>query len=191
MKTYTYIDNSNIYIEGSRLAAVKNRMARNIVDAMNNQITDFSWQIDYGKLHEFLCGRNRNEIGAARLWGSPPPDDTFWEMVRRKGFDVKTYEKSNGKEKKVDVAIAHRITKDAYTIIDRSSDEITLVAGDKDFVPVVSDLVADGFNVQVAFWGHGAIELRSSATSFLDLDLFHDHLQRQEASWNQQRHFGT
>ena len=128
MKTYTYIDNSNVYIEGSRIAAVKNEMARNIVDAMNNHKTDFSWQLDYGKLHMFLCGNNKNEIGAARFWGSPPPSDTFWKMVKRKGFDVKTYEKSHGKEKKVDVAIAHRMTKDAYTIIDKTTDEITLVA---------------------------------------------------------------
>ena len=178
MKTYTYIDNSNVYIEGSRIAAVKNGLAKNIFDAMNNYTTDPSWQLDYGRLHMFLCGNNKNEIGAARLWGSPPPSDTFWEMVKRKGFDVKTYEKSHGKEKKVDVAIAHRMTKDAYTIIDKANDEITLVAGDKDFVPVITDLVAEGYNVQVAFWGHGAIELRSVASSFLDLDQFHNHLQR-------------
>lgn len=69
MKTDTYIDNSNVYIEGSRLAAVKSGLARNIVDAMNSKITDYSWQLDYGKLHMFLCGKNKNEIGAARLWG--------------------------------------------------------------------------------------------------------------------------
>ena len=178
MKTYTYVDNSNVYIEGSRIAAVKNGLAPDIVNAMNRFVTDTSWQLDYGKLHMFLCGNDKNEIGAARLWGSPPPSDTFWEMVRRKGFDVKTYEKSHGKEKKVDVAIAHRMTKDAYTIIDRNTDEITLVAGDKDFVPVVTDLVAEGFKVQVAFWGHGAKELRSVATSFLNLDQYHGHLQR-------------
>jgi len=178
MKTYTYVDNSNVYIEGSRIAAVKKGLAPNIFDAMNQFITDTSWQLDYGKLHMFLCGNDKNEIGAARLWGSPPPSDTFWEMVRGKGFDVTTYEKSHGKEKKVDVAIAHRMTKDAYTIIDRIADELTLVAGDKDFVPVITDLVAEGFKVQVAFWGHGAKELRSVATSFLDLDQYHSHLQR-------------
>ena len=178
MKTYTYIDNSNVYIEGSRVSAVKKGMATNIVDAMNRRITDTSWQLDYGKLHTFLCGTDKSEIGAARLWGSPPPSDTFWEMVKRKGFDVKTYEKSHGKEKKVYVAIAHRMTKDAYTLIDRDNDEITLVAGDKDFVPVISDLVAEGFTVQVAFWAHGAVELRAVSSSFLILDDFHDHLQR-------------
>lgn len=178
MKNYTYVDNSNVYIEGSRLSAVNNGMVRDIFEAMNNCVVDSSWQLDYGKLHTFLCGNNKNEIGGAKLWGSPPPSDTFWEMVRRKGFQVKTYEKSHGKEKKVDVAIAHQMTKDAYTVIDRRNDELTLVAGDKDFVPVVADLVAEGYKVQVAFWGHGALELRQVATSFLNLDNFHSYLQR-------------
>jgi uncharacterized LabA/DUF88 family protein len=66
---------------------------------------------------------------------------------------VTVYDRSQaGKEKKVDVAIAHRMTKDAYTIINRASAELTLVAGDKDYVPVVEDLVKEGFHVVVAFW---------------------------------------
>ena len=37
-------------------------------------------------------------------------------MVEKYGFEVQTYDRNAaGKEKKVDVAIAHRITKDAYT----------------------------------------------------------------------------
>ena len=117
--------------------------------------------------------QNSSEIGAARLWGSPPPGDSFWEMVERKGFDVKIFEKSvAGKEKKVDVAIAHRMTKDAYTIINKAEDEITLVAGDKDFEPVISDLRAEGFNVHVVFWGHAAKELRDAASQFINLDSY-------------------
>ncbi|MDQ3135480.1 MAG: NYN domain-containing protein [Acidobacteriota bacterium] len=171
MKHYTYVDNSNVFLEGQRVSAVFKGMAPNIYEAMNRDIKDFSWQPDYGRLHEFLCGTNDCEIGGARLWGSPPPSDSFWRMVERKGFKVTTYEKSfAGKEKKVDVAIAHQITKDAYTVIDKTNDEINLVAGDKDFVPVVEDLVAEGFTVIVVFWNHAAPELKSVATSFIGLD---------------------
>ena len=141
MRVFTYVDNSNVYIEGSSVSAVRNCMAPTIYDAMNNGIVDHAWNIDYGRLHEFLCGTKQAEIGAARLWGSPPPSDSFWEMVKRKGFTVETFKKStSGKEKKVDVATAHRMAKDAYTCIDRSNDELILVSGDKDFVPVVEDL---------------------------------------------------
>jgi uncharacterized LabA/DUF88 family protein len=177
MKVFTYVDNSNVYIEGSRVSAVRKGMAPNIYDAMNNKIVDHSWNIDYGRLHQFLRGTDRAEIGAARLWGSPPPSDSFWEMVKRKGFTVETFEKSaSGQEKKVDVAIAHRITKDAYTCINKSQDEIVLVSGDKDFVPVIEDLISEGYKVKVAFWDQAAQELKDSlktlATDFISLNSY-------------------
>lgn len=173
MKTFTYIDNSNLFIEGRRVSAVAKEMASNIYEAMNFGILDFSWNIDYRDLHLFLCGQNKSEIGAAKLWGSPPPGDTFWNHVERQGFTKTVYDKNfGGKEKKVDVAIAHAMTKDAYTIINKSEDEITLVAGDKDFEPVVSDLVNEGFNVQVVFWDHAAKELKDAASSFLSINKY-------------------
>ncbi|MEZ4301537.1 MAG: NYN domain-containing protein [Polyangiaceae bacterium] len=169
---YTYVDNSNVFIEGQRVSAVRRGMAIDIYDAHDRGIFDFTWQLDYGVLHDIVCGQ-KSEIGAAKLWGSPPPGDTFWKMIETKGFKVKTYDKSpKGKEKKVDVAIAHEITKDAYTVLagKQSAVEITLAAGDKDFCPVVEDLRAQGFRVVVAFWGHAAKELRELASDFFCLD---------------------
>jgi NYN domain-containing protein len=171
--TYTYADNSNVFIEGQRASAVAKGMALDIEDAIDRRIFDYTWQIDYGKLHQFLCG-DKHEIGSAKLWGSPPPKDSFWRMVESKGWQVKTYERSHGKEKKVDVAIAYQIAKDTPHL-DKANSEITLVAGDKDFVPVVQDLVAEGFNVTVAFWDHAAREMREAA-NFLSLNQWMDHL---------------
>lgn len=176
--TYTYVDNSNVFIEGQRIAAVMKGLAKDLADASSRHIVDHSWNIDYGKLHEFVCGERR-QVGGAKLWGSPPPGDTFWKMVEAKGFKVTKFEKSiAGTEKKVDVAIAHQMTKDAYTLIDKANSEITLVSGDKDFVPVVEDLVAEGFRVIVAFWSHGAKELKDAASEFIDLTPWHAHLTR-------------
>jgi hypothetical protein len=173
-KNFTYVDNSNVYIEGARVSAVINRLpgAATIIDAMNNNVVDRKWQLDYGRLHDFVCGNNPALIGAANLWGSPPPGDSFWKMVESYKFKVTTYLRSPaGEEKKVDVAIAHRITKDAYAgVIDKAQDEITLVAGDKDFVPVVADLVAEGFKVDVVFWNQAAQEIKAAATRFIDLN---------------------
>lgn len=170
MANFIYVDNSNIFIEGQRVSAVKRGMAANIYEAMNRGILDFAWNIDYGRLYEIVCG-DRQDVGTARLWGSPPPGDSFWEMVKRKGWEVQIYDRNvAGKEKKVDTAIAFHIAKDAYTKIDRSANEITLVAGDKDYSPAVEGLVKDGFNVCVAFWGHAAKELRDVATSVFNLD---------------------
>jgi hypothetical protein len=171
--TYTYVDNSNVFIEGQRASAVAKGMAIDIEDAINRRIFDFTFQIDYGKLHNFLCGE-KHEIGCAKLWGSPPPKDSFWQMVKSKGWDVKTYERSHGKEKKVDVAIAYQIAKDTPKL-DKANSEITLVAGDKDFIPVVQDLKSEGFNVTVAFWDHAAREMREAA-NFFSLNKWLDHL---------------
>jgi len=57
MKTYNYVDNSNVFIEGQRVSAVTKGLSKNIYDAMNNNILDHSWNVDYGKLHLFLCGK--------------------------------------------------------------------------------------------------------------------------------------
>lgn len=175
MTTYAYIDNSNVYIEGCRVAAVRNGLAKNIYEAMGNGIVDHTWQLDYGKLYSFLC----DDGDVARLWGSPPPGDTFWNMLERRGFNPTVYEKNAAnQEKKIDVAVAHRITKDAYTLIDRKQDEILLVAGDTDYVPVITDLVSEGFNVEVAFWDHLAREMKDVASKHIQLDAHHDHLTR-------------
>lgn len=179
MKNYTYVDNSNVFIEGSRASAVARGLpgAGTIIDAMNNRVVDNTWQIDYGRLHEFACG-DPQYIGGASLWGSPPPGDSFWTMVERHGFKVTKYNRNfAGKEKKVDVAIGHAMTKDAYTgLIQKGVDEITLVAGDQDYVPVVEDLVANGFIVHVVFWDHAARELKAVASRFISLNPYLDLL---------------
>lgn len=180
-KNFSYVANSNVFIEGSRVSAVAKGLpgAATIIDAMNNGVVDHAWNIDYGTLHEFCCG-SPEDIGAAYLWGSPPPGDSFWKMVERHGFKVTTYDRNAaGKEKKVDVAIAHRMTKDAYTgVVKPKDDEMTLVAGDKDYVPVVEDLVANGFIVHVVFWGHAAAELKQAASKFISLNAYLNHLSK-------------
>lgn len=175
MTTYAYVDNSNIYIEGCRVSAVKKGLAKNIYEAMGNGIVDHTWQMDYGKLYDFLCA----EGDIARLWGSPPPGDSFWNMLDKKGFNPTVYQKNAAnQEKKVDVAIAHRMTKDAYTLIDKEKDDILLVAGDTDYIPVVTDLIAEGYKVEVAFWDHLARDIKEAASKHIALDEHHGHLTR-------------
>ena len=179
MLSYTYVDNSNEFIEAQRVSAVDEGMAVNIYDAIERRVFNFKYKLDYGKLYHYLCGEDKREIGCAKLWGSPPPSDSFWAMVERKGFEVVTYDRNAaGKEKKVDVAIAHSITKDAYTKVDKGQSEIVLVAGDKDYVPVVDDLTSEGFKVSVVFWDHAAKELKDSSSEFISLNQWLHYLQK-------------
>lgn len=177
MLSYTYVDNSNVFIEAQRVSAIEKGMAVDLYDAIDRRVFDWSYKLDYGKLYEYLCGDGQ-EVGCAKLWGSPPPSDSFWKMVEQKGFEVKTYDRSlSGKEKKVDVAIAHAMTKDAYTKIDKANAEIVLVAGDKDYMPVIEDLKSEGFRVVVVFWDHAAQEVKQAATKFISLNQWLNYLQ--------------
>lgn len=144
-------------------------MEESISEAMANKTLDHSWNLDYGRLYEFFCGSG----AVAKLWGSPPPSDSFWSMVERKGWHVKTYARNTqNKEKQIDVAIGHAMTKDAYRDGKKGVDTFTLVAGDRDYTPVVKDLVEEGFTVEVAFWSHGSGELFRAATRFISLDQY-------------------
>lgn len=178
-KQYVYVDNSNVFLEGRRASAVNNRLpgASTIIDAMNNQVLDCSWQIDYGALYQLVCG-NPGQIGAANLWGSPPPGDSFWAMVGDYGFAVRTFDRNYwGKEKQVDVAIAHKMTKDAYSgVVTQGEDTMTLVAGDNDYVPMIEDLTENGFVVRVVFWDHAATKLKEAAMEFVSLNPYLDAL---------------
>src|SRR5208283_1896745 len=45
-------------------------LAPDVWSAVTNKICDYTWKIDFGKLHEFAGGEN---IGRAVLYGSRPP----------------------------------------------------------------------------------------------------------------------
>jgi uncharacterized LabA/DUF88 family protein len=154
MSEYCYVDNSNVFIEGQRVAAVRSGMALDIWDAIQNRTQDTSYRLDFGKLHTLMLGGDHTKISRAVLFGSrPPPNDDIWNLMRRIGFEVIVEDRNAAnKEKRIDTGIAYAMTKDAYTRVDKASDRLTLVAGDGDYVPVVRDLVAEGFDVDVAFW---------------------------------------
>jgi uncharacterized LabA/DUF88 family protein len=165
-----YVDNSNTWIEGKRVSAVSKGMALSIYDAMNARIVDNDYRIDFGKLYILLAGSETPKV--AELFGSRPPEnDSIWDTARRVGFTVRLTDRNYAnKEKKVDTGIVARMMKDAYKTCNKDEDTIILVAGDKDFVPAVEELLNDGFKVKIAFWNHAAGELHSSGASFINLD---------------------
>ena len=162
MADYIYVDNSNLFIEGKRVSAVKKGLAMNIFEAMNNRIIDYSYTISFGRLHEFVAGSDQSQIARAVLFGSrPPPNDSIWKYAERAGFELILEDRNvANKEKKIDTGIVSAMVRDAYKSMDAKNDTIVLVAGDADFVPAIRQLVEDGYNVEVVFWDHVAKELR-------------------------------
>lgn len=52
--------------------------------------------------------------------------------------------------------------------------EMTLVAGNKDYIPAIEKLVGRKIPILVIFWGHAARELRESCTKFVSLNPYLD-----------------
>ena len=88
---YIYVDNSNVWIEGRRVSAVRNGLAASIHDALSNRVVDMSWTYDFGRLYELACPKDE-KLGRTALFGStPPPNDSIWEIARNEGFEVKLF----------------------------------------------------------------------------------------------------
>ncbi|HEY2093380.1 MAG TPA: NYN domain-containing protein [Thermoanaerobaculia bacterium] len=177
MANLLYVDNSNVWIEGMHVAAVKHGLAPNIREAQSARICDNRWKIDFGKLFEF-AGGDRSEVKKATLFGSrPPPNDSLWDTAKRKGFEVVVYDRSvANREKKIDTDIVATMIEDTFTILDPKTDEMTLVAGDSDYVPAIEKIRKREITFHVVFWNHAARELREAATKFIALDPYLEHL---------------
>jgi len=171
---YIYVDNSNLYIEGRRVSAVKQGHASSIIRAMRDGTLDHAYTISFGKLHEFLTGNDPSKIKRAALFGSrPPPNDGIWQIAKRAGFELHLEDRNvANKEKKIDTGIATLLTKDAYKHGNPKEDVFTLVAGDADYVPTINELKSDGYRVEVVFWNHASKELRDAATKFIGLNQY-------------------
>ena len=169
MAEYVYVDNSNVFIEGKKIAAQRNGRSGDI---------DFSFRLDFGELYDFVAENNPGKIARALLLGSrPPTSDKVWSVATRAGFEVVVLDRnSENREKKVDTGLVAAMVRDAYTKAEKT-DEITLVAGDSDYVPAVEMLVADGFYVEVVFWSSASGELKNVCSKFIELDRHLDNLE--------------
>lgn len=177
MANFVYVDNSNIWIEGTHVSAVVKGLAPNIGAAQTRKISDLEWKLDFAKLYEFVAG-DRSQVGRAILFGSTPPaNEGLWAEARRGGFEVMVFDRNTrNREKKVDTSIATAMLSDSYEVMTAGVDEVTLVAGDADYVPTVEHLRSRGFDVYVAFWDHAARELRDVCTGFISLNDYLEHL---------------
>lgn len=178
MASFVYVDNSNIWIEGMHIAAVKSGMASSLDEAQSKNICGF-WSYDFGKLLSF-AGGDIKHIRRAKLFGSRPPvNDSLWKAAEAEGFEVVTEDRSfyTNKEKKIDSGICTAILEDSYEVMIPGEDEVILVAGDRDYVPTAESLKRRGIKFSVCFWDHAARELKSVADTFYSLNNYHDYLQ--------------
>lgn len=175
---FSYVDNSNVWIEGQRIQAVRRQLATDPYEAMSRKISS-PWSYDFGRLYELICPPG-TKVGRSLLVGSrPPPNDTVWRRAEHEGFEVEVFDRSvANKEKQVDSHIVTTMLDDSYEHMkpDRG-DLAVLVAGDKDYLPSVRSLQRRGLQVKVVFWRHATSrELRETANQFAELDAHFDWL---------------
>jgi uncharacterized LabA/DUF88 family protein len=162
------------------VAAAKHGLAPDVWTAVQHRICDYSWKIDFGKLFQF-AGGDRADVKRAALFGSrPPQNDSLWTAAKRNGFEPIVYDRNVvDREKKIDMDMVATMIEDSYEILTIGEDEITLVAGDSDYVPAIEKLKKRKIPVHVVFWGHAAKELKeAAATNFINLDPYLEHLNR-------------
>lgn len=78
---------------------------------------------------------------------------------------------ASNREKKIDTQIASDVIEDSYEWMKEGRDEVRLVAGDADYVPVVEKLQRRGLPCVVVFWEHASRELKDASNEFLSLDM--------------------
>lgn len=142
---WIFVDNSNIWIEAKKLQSKVRKFETS---------EDHRLRIDVGKLADVIASGRPTESGV--LYGSePPPVDTVWEKVRKKGWEVKTKKRSviTGKEKQVDAQIVADVTAKAIkTPIDKRT-TIVLVTGDADVIPAIEKVIEEEkWNIEVYMW---------------------------------------
>jgi NYN domain len=176
MTLYVYVDNSSLSIEGQRLSAVKSGLAFDMHDAISRDVTDYSWRCDMGALHRAVCPPNES-IGGSSLFGTRPhDDDSLWSMAAEQGFDVDVID--GNAASKVDVAVTTKIMADSYEHM-QPGDTAVLVAGDRDYLPVIESLRSRRLGVLVAFWEHAtARAMKSPPDEFFSLDAHFEDLSR-------------
>jgi len=76
------------------VAAVKSGLAPDLKTALDNNICEHNFKVDFGRLFEFAGGK-KVEVGQAVLFGSrPPPNDSLWAAAQAQGFEVVVYDRN-------------------------------------------------------------------------------------------------
>ena len=155
------VDNSNIYIEGTKLSARQKGIQKTLYEEKDPQ--DPSWRVDFGRLLTYLA--NGRKIYRAILVGSrPPPNDGLWKSAEDDGFEVIVHDRdANNQEKAVDTELAVQGTK----LIVRAPNPMTLViaSGDRDFIPLVKLAHSESWSVEMCAFSSAYSDVGEMAKS--------------------------
>jgi hypothetical protein len=157
---YVFVDNSNIWIEGKKVAGLNKR---------SPVPSDWRYRIDYGKLLDLVQGaRTLGEV--PKLYGSePPPVDTVWQRIKECGFDVTLFKRNiYNKEKGLDMKMGMDMIMLAMRV--KPPGTIAIVAGDADYEPIIVQAKTMGWEMEVWYWSNAAQNIQKVASRFVSLN---------------------
>lgn len=175
------VDNSNVFIEGSKYSARAKGILRSAAD--NRDPLDPSWRCDFGQLANVLAD-GREIIEAVLVGSTPPQSDGVWSAAKHKGFRVLTHERGRDGEKAVDTEI---VAQGAEIICDQKEPGVLVLAsGDRDFIPLVKLAQRRGWQVEMcaftsAFSAAG--EMAQSVNKVRPLDADFEKIGRYDFKW--------
>ena len=136
---YVFVDDQNLWIGGKEEKA------------------NGTYRIDFGNL---LVVAARDEAGNPRgvrkavISGTIPPEDSFWQIARNQGFEVRLgYKGFGGRSKQDDTHLVADLVEIVCTVSGPAT--IVLVAGDGDYIPALQKALTRGWRVEVVFFQRG------------------------------------
>ncbi len=157
---HLFIDNSNVFIEGQRVA----RETFNYDDQLV-----LRFRVSYGGLLD-LIQAGRPLMEAVLVGSRPPPNDALWNRLKTLGIEPRIFDRSfyTGREKRVDAELTNAIRDTLEE--NPQPGTIALVAGDADYVPALERCVKRKWAVELYFWAQASSELRRlPGVKFVDL----------------------
>ena len=157
---HVFIDNSNVFIEGQRVARETFKYDDQLV---------LRFRVSYGGLLDFIV-QNRPVQEAVLVGSRPPPNDALWNRLRTLGIEPRIFDRSiyTGREKRVDAEMTNAIR----DCLEDNPDPgvIALVAGDTDYVPTLERCLKKKWALELYFWAQASSELkRLPGVKFVDL----------------------
>lgn len=168
-----YVDNSNIFHEGQRIAE----------KVLGEPRRDFRLYFrNFVQLA--LNGRLLKEV----VWGGsvPPPKDTVWDYLKGMSIDPDLIPRAGGENETVDHLIQLRMHRHARKYR-KNPGVIVLATGDgkgyhfeEGFLYDIEGFVQDGWAVEVLSWEHSCHgklkEFAEKNGKFISLDGYYDHI---------------
>ena len=127
------IDNSNVWIEGMKLSALKEGIKSSPIE--EKEPCDYSWRLSFGNLLNKVS-EGKKVVSTLLVGSRPPKNDSLWTSAKKQGFQVSVFDRNTqGKEKAVDAQIIAQGTKMICTHPNKGV--LILLSGDSDFIPLL------------------------------------------------------